>query len=342
MDETLWRLGLEAAIERCYGDSAPVAVVGIDRASVPWDVAPMETVLVHSRDLPVPHWHYIGLGLTAPGARAAPAGVAPTAELTFRLERHAETQPPRWPLDLLHHVATYLAATGELLGPGHTFDLNAPVTPDAPSPLRHLLFAPDPDLGDAFLQAVGITSDELAAHERWSGFRALLDQHLPMLVTAPRRTSTLALPGVAAQVEAGSEVDGSERVALVVSTLEVARSARLADRALGRSRITVTLSTHPVDGLRRALLDRVARGAAFMLRGPGTELLLVPQAGVGPLREEPSCWVVGLSPEQAASLADTLAPVVGTYRSAALPAVTFDIRPSAVTQMPAPEADPAW
>ncbi|WP_028049314.1 suppressor of fused domain protein [Cellulomonas sp. URHD0024] len=339
MSDPFWRFGVELAIEQVYGETEPVRIWAFPRTQEASATAPVDTVRAYEREEPDAHWHYVGLGLSSPDLGH---DGALRCELTFRLERGDEDLPPQWPADLIQHVADYVLETGHDVGPGHTFDLNAPVVPDSRSALRHLFFAPDPDLGALFVQAVGITSDELAALEQWSGFAAVLAQNVPGFVTRPSRTSTLALPGVMEAVAAGAETEGSIRAVCVVSTLQVTPSRNLADRLAGRRRITVTMTTHPIDSLRRALLGRLARGEPLMVRGPDAELLLVPEAGAGPHREQPNCWVVGLLPEQATDLADTLAPVPGTYRAPTLPHVSFDLRPSPVTGLSAPESDPAW
>lgn len=343
VDELIWQVGVEQAVAFFYGETEPVRVWGF--APADGRSAPFGSVRVYQRDGPVPHWHYVGFGLSTPPARPGTdlAG-AGRPDLTFRLERDDGGDPRRWPANLLQHVGDYMLDSGRTLGPGHTFDLNAPVVPETRSALRHLLFAPDPDLGGPFLQGVGLTSDELAALDRWSGFADLFAQHEPSLVTRPARTSLLALPGVAQAVDDGAEAAGAgaAKPAIAVTTLEVVASRTAADRLSGRRHVTVTLTTHPVDSLRRALLTRLVHGEPFMVLGPDGELLLVPEAGVGPLWEEPSCWVVGLSPQQATDLADTLAPVPGVYRLPSLPRVTFNVRRSPVTELPAPESDADW
>lgn len=120
------------------------------------------------------HWHYVSYGM---GQRWG-------VELTFRLVRGGEVEPPRWPFVLLNRVAAYANGLREPLEEGQWMDLRGPVTgfPDTdgpPSGLTVLILAADPELGGRFLQLVGVTAAEA------NGDADIDDD--PLLVTDPSR-----------------------------------------------------------------------------------------------------------------------------------------------------------
>lgn len=102
------------------------------------------------------HWHYVTYGL---GQRWG-------LELTFRLVRGGEVDPPQWPFVLLNHVAVYANGLSECLEDGQWLDLRGPITgfPHSGGPdsrLTVLILAVDPELGERFLQLVGVTEAEV-------------------------------------------------------------------------------------------------------------------------------------------------------------------------------------
>ena len=119
------------------------------------------------------HWHYVSYGL---GPRWG-------VELTFRLVCWEE-QPPQWPFVLLNRVANHANGLPEPLEEGQWMDLRGPITgfpyTDGPDTgLTVLILAADPELGDRFLQVVGVTAAEA------NGDADIDDD--PLLVTDPSR-----------------------------------------------------------------------------------------------------------------------------------------------------------
>ncbi|MDI6103781.1 suppressor of fused domain protein [Actinoplanes sp. NEAU-A12] len=121
------------------------------------------------------HWHFVTYGL---GERWG-------FELTFRVVRGAGEQPPQWPFLMLNRVAGYANAAAEPFEEGQWLDLGGPVTgfpgTDGPATgLTVVILAADPQLGDRFLQLVGVTAAEA------NGEVEIDDDH-PLLVTDPGR-----------------------------------------------------------------------------------------------------------------------------------------------------------
>ncbi|GGN88326.1 hypothetical protein GCM10010112_71720 [Actinoplanes lobatus] len=102
------------------------------------------------------HWHLVGYGL---GERWG-------FELTLRVARGVEEQPPQWPFVLLDQVAAYVASLDGPVEDGQWINWGAPVTgfPHTDGPdtgLTVLILTEDPQLGGGrFLQLVGVTAAE--------------------------------------------------------------------------------------------------------------------------------------------------------------------------------------
>ncbi|GIF42502.1 suppressor of fused domain protein [Actinoplanes xinjiangensis] len=116
------------------------------------------------------HWHFVSYGL----------GERHGFELTVRVARGAEQQPPQWPFLLLNQVAGLAVAAVEPFEEGQWADLGAPITgyphtDGPPTGLSVVILAGDPELGDRFLQLVGVTAAEALAGE--------VDSDDPLLVT---------------------------------------------------------------------------------------------------------------------------------------------------------------
>lgn len=120
------------------------------------------------------HWHYVTYGL---GERWG-------VELTFRVRRGGEVEPPQWPFVTLEHVAGWANSLPEPLEDGQWVDLMGPVTgfPFSGGPdtgLTVLIVTVDPELGDRFLQLVGVTAAEAAGESEIA--------EDPLMVTDPLR-----------------------------------------------------------------------------------------------------------------------------------------------------------
>jgi hypothetical protein len=153
------------------------------------------------------HWHYISYGLSElylPEPDADPRISGWGFELTMRVPRGAELDPPGWPYRMLNELAKYVISAGVGCGPGHRFDLRAPVTgyphvdgaPDTGLTVYAVLA--DPQLGQistpngqvTFLQLVGVTAaekEQMIASSTAAVLAAALAEGNPLLITDPGR-----------------------------------------------------------------------------------------------------------------------------------------------------------
>ncbi len=196
---------------------------------------PLDGLSFYPRTDPVPHWHAVTYGLSelydkeAPDPEVSGWGF----ELTFRVARDAgDTEAPMWAATLLQNLARYVFSSGNVLRPGDHMDANSPLNLDhGTTALTALAFLEDPELDAVttpngtvrFVQAVGLTADELAAARGWdtAGVLGLLAERDPLLVTDLDRASITADPAVRAAIDAGTERDGSSTGQLLITGLEV-------------------------------------------------------------------------------------------------------------------------
>lgn len=151
------------------------------------------------------HWHYITYGLSelyTPEADDDPEWSGWGFELTMRVARGDEDQPPGWPFTMLNQLANFINGQGVLVEDGHRMDLRQPVTGHPhnggpPTGLTVYAFTTDPQLRSidtpngkvTFYQAVGVTAEEKIRMQQ-SSTRVILDQLAesnPLLVTDPAR-----------------------------------------------------------------------------------------------------------------------------------------------------------
>jgi hypothetical protein len=199
--QAIWGAGrsaIEDAVRRLAPEVEPL-VVAPPVPAILGGTDPLEAVLIIARKEPVPHWHYVGLGLaeleekTWPDPEWSGWGF----ELTFRLAGDA-TEPPRWPVWFLQRLAKHVLRTGQGFAPGSLIDLQSPLTQTTPTALRALLFVRDPELGMLdiptgrlqFLQAVGLHAAEHRRLREPDGiptFLAAARERWPLLITDLRR-----------------------------------------------------------------------------------------------------------------------------------------------------------
>src|SRR5262249_41245729 len=123
------------------------------------------------------HWHFVTYGLSDLYDKSVPD--SPESgfgfELTFRLAREGDDQPPSSCLSLLQNLARYVLAAGNVVAPGHYMNLNGPVQAGSDTELHAAFFIEDPQLPAVqsvngsvrFVQVVGITMDEAQTIKRW-------------------------------------------------------------------------------------------------------------------------------------------------------------------------------
>lgn len=283
-------------------------------------------VRIYAASQPVPHWHYVTSGLRASG----PSG--PPSELTFSLaDADASTlaEPPLWPVDLLATLGDVMASSGSSFRPGHYVDLNAPLAPG--SRLTAVAFQPDPGLGDvrtragllSFVQAVGLTGDELEVGSSWtmSRFCTLLSYLHPGGVTDASRTSVLADPSVHAQVAQGIAKDGSSSSVLHLDQVSIHREG--AD-------VVLTLGAKGALTLARVLPGRIPFGRELLVPGADMPVTFKPDASWS-LQTDDAFAIIYLNAAEARGVAAALLPYRGDYRVSEVPGLVLRIVPSEIT-----------
>lgn len=190
------------ALERLYSGQEGIFY----RTVIPYALGgkdPLDGIEVWKSEHGVPHWHYVTYGFTELYEKESDISQESGYgfELTFRLKRGAEEQPPAWPVNLLQNLARYVFSTGNGFGPGHHMSCNGPIALDTDTKLTALGFRVDPELGELdtpnghmrFLQAVALTGDEMEAMMCWDGQRFLeeLERCIPLCLTDLKRVSQM-------------------------------------------------------------------------------------------------------------------------------------------------------
>lgn len=165
---------IDACLRQLYGNTRPIHL----GTKQPWALGgpdPLDGISIYRHSGPLPHWHYIGYGMSELYEKSSPdpdiSGWG--FEFTFRLVRRPdEPQPPIWPAALLQQLGRYVFDSGKRFEPGHTMRASGALATDRPdSAIRAMTFTLDPELGGIatphgdlqFLQIVGITEEEYRA-----------------------------------------------------------------------------------------------------------------------------------------------------------------------------------
>jgi len=223
---------------------------------------PLDGISVYWSDAPRPHWHYVSYGFSELYDKQSddPQESGFGFELTFRLaaapgeNQHGE--PPAWPMNLMQNLARYVFSSGNVFEAGHHLDANGPIALDTDTQLRHLAFVADPQLLAIdtangrlnFLQLVGLSDDEMAAIKRWStlGVLTVMAPAMPLWITELGRGSLLRDPALAAQLEAGSQREGSSTGMLLVETLDWRVDGGITTLVLGAGQVDSVLELLPL------------------------------------------------------------------------------------------------
>uniref|UniRef100_H3DGH5 Suppressor of fused homolog n=1 Tax=Tetraodon nigroviridis TaxID=99883 RepID=H3DGH5_TETNG len=158
------------------------------------------------------HWHYVSFGLSDLygdnrvhefTGSDGPSGFG--FELTFRLKREAgETAPPTWPAELMQGLARYVFQSENTFCSGDHVSWHSPLD-NSESRIQHMLLTEDPQMQPiqtpfgtvAFLQIVGVCTEELQAAQQWNGqgilelMRGVRVAGGPWLITDMRRGETI-------------------------------------------------------------------------------------------------------------------------------------------------------
>lgn len=298
---------------------------------------PLDGVSVYQRSDPVSHWHYITFGFTELYDKESndPSVNGFGFELTFRLLRGDEEDPPAWPLSFLQNIARYVFATGNRFTVGHYLNCNGPIALGTETAIRAVLFAPDPELreidcefGSArFLQVVGITVDEEVALSSWNaeGVLRILMERIPLLCTDLKRQSTLADPIAAAQLEKGIRTEGSNTGDLYVTQL----SWTIENRLFRSPEAIVSFGASQVGFLKAVVPGRLPHGRELFIKGQDAGVILIPSRACS-WEKKDLILELHLTPEAISQLVVGLESKEKTLRLAAFPGLVISIRKSEI------------
>jgi hypothetical protein len=318
LDEALARVYGGREPDFHYGTAAPLRAGGED---------PLDGISVYAVD---GHWHYVSYGLSELYEKETdePEVSGFGFELTLRVARGDEAEPPAWALAFLQKLARYVFDTGNVLDVGHQFDTEGPLAPGVDTRMHAVVIARDPQLPRLttpfgrvdFLQVVGVTDDEYELLKDWGteSLLAALAERDPLLVTDLHRPSLLADPKGAAELRARVERDGSSLGGVFVAHATFARRG---------SRITLELGAAAVDDVLRLLKGRTSYQRDFFVKGDAAVVWIKPGARAAAEIEEDALTVT-LDRAAAEELRRTLAPRRGRYALAGLPSLEIEVVPS--------------
>ena len=306
-----------------YGTIIPYGMGGND---------PLDGVEIWQSEHGVPHWHYITYGFTELYEKESDiteeSGFG--FELSFRLKRDGEDQPPIWPINLLQNLARYVFSTGNVFGPGHHMSCNGPIALETDTKLTALGFRIDPELGEMdtpnghmiFLQAAAITEDEMNAMMCWDGTRFLdaLDQQLPLCITDLARSSQMDVPAFYSVWKKGMEKDGSSTGFLYMDELGA---------ELTKGQMRLRLGAGHYQELNNMLNARVGKGRELFFQGQNAAVLF--RAGEFSLGREEDLLCVALSEKALAELCEALTLHVGEHPLPSFPALVVTLVPTTIT-----------
>jgi hypothetical protein len=291
---------------------------------------PLHGISAYAVDAPVRHWHFISYGFSELYEKEweNPAVSGFGFEVTLRLARNDEAEPPGWALNFLQNLARYVFQTGNGFEPGHHVDLNGPIALGSPTKIKAIAFMEDPQLGTMetpngrvqFLQIVGITLDELRAIKRWDTKKFLESTRdaLPLGMTDLARDTLLSVPAVRTAVEEGCSRDGSSTAALHVQTLMWKQERRL----IRGTKTRITLKANAVGDFGSLLLGRIGHGRTLAVIGKDAVVVFEP-GDRGHLKvddgEQGSVLHVKLTSADANGLSERLQPKAGIYEVPGIP-----------------------
>ena len=312
-----------AAVATAYPD-AETGLIGTKVAWADGGPDPLDLVGYAFLDDPVPHWHVVGYGLSAPDPGDDP-GRGWSFELSTRVRRDPdEDQLLPWVFNWLQNQARYVAESGNTLAPGDQMPANEPIREDSGSDLVAMLYRVDPVLDPLvdpqIVQVIGVTEDELRAKRTWQfqPLIALLERELGAeLIVDLERRSVLADPSVAAEVAEGARRDGSSTASLLVERLEVRTDPP-----------TLGIDTHLARDLGLLVASRLGHGRDLTVTGSsGTVMHIAPADRVGLVATGGGHWRLDLTPAAASWLDSRLSASPGVWSPPELAPLVVDVAP---------------
>jgi suppressor of fused-like protein len=206
-DEALATSGWDAideALEQVYAAQRPRHYGTLLRYAL-GGPDPVDGISVYPCDSPRPHWHYVTYGFSELyeklSGRAALSGWG--FELTLRLARGPEHDPPSWPLRVFQTFGRHVFGQGDPFGVGDVLDGDlTELLGQQSTGLSAFALCEDPLLPPrdtpngrlTFLQLVGLTMDEVETVAQWETlpFLEIVAEQHPLLITDLSRDSVLA------------------------------------------------------------------------------------------------------------------------------------------------------
>ncbi len=305
-----------------YGTVIPAFLGGND---------PLDGVEVWKSERGIPHWHYVTYGFTELYQKESddPKESGYGFELTFRLKREGEEEPPVWPVNLLQNLARYVFSSGNVFGPGHHMNANGPIALESDTQLTALAFRTDPELGELdtpnghmiFLQAVGITHDEMEALMCWNGekFLRAMEEKIPLCIADLARGSLMESPSFRSLWQQGVEKDGSSTGFLYMDEI----GAKLRDGT-----VTLRFGAGHIQTLLNMLQARVGKGRDLYLQGEDASVFFQP--GEFATAMENDTLVLSLPSQALDELRAILCPHAGMYPLSSVP-ITVELVPTEIT-----------
>ena len=305
-----------------YSTIIPYALGGND---------PLDGVEVWKSEKGVPHWHYVTYGFTELYEKESedPEVSGYGFELTFRLKRGDEEQPPVWPISLLQNLARYVFSSGNVFGPGHHMSCNGPIALETGTKLTALGFRIDPELGElgtpnghfTFLQAVALTGDEMDAMMCWNGekFLAALEKQIPLCITDLPRASQMDSPAFRKIWQEGMEQDGSSTGFLYLDELGA---------SMENGRVTLRLGAGHDRVLVNMLRARVGKGRDLYLQGSDAAVQFQP--GEQAVTMEEGILTLTMPEDALTELCNVLQPHAGVYSLSTF-SMTVELVPTKIT-----------
>lgn len=306
-----------------YGTVIPYFLGGND---------PLDGVEIWECDKCVPHWHYVTYGFTElyekESDNADESGYG--FELTFRLKKENEEQPPVWPVNLLQNLARYVFSSGNVFGEGHHMNANGPIALETDTKLTALGFWKDPILKEmdtpnghmTFLQVVGLTEDEMDAMMCWNGrkFLSALERIYPMCITDLSRNSALENQDLVKQWREGMEKDGSSTAFLYMDELGA---------KIENDRLTLRLGAGHNHTLVNMLKARVGKGRDLFIQSENTSVLFC-AGDMSAFEEKDNTIVITLSADILEDVCGILKSHSGVYSLNTFP-LTAEVVPTKIT-----------
>lgn len=280
-----------------------------------------------------PHWHYVTYGLTELFGKESsdPDESGYGFELTFRLKRGDETEPPRWPFENLQALGRYVFDSGNVFEPGQYRQRLAPIVQQIETDIFSLIFVADPDLPAMdtpngrmrFVQAVGITNDEMNAV--WNvgveKVRELLARQSPKLVTDIARKSVLEDQALRREVEEQAARDGSPTGFIHGDQVEVEPQGEKATIVFGATTVSALLAVLPF---------RLPFGQSLVMVA-GNNWVTFERGEANAFHSEGSLAWLKLDEAGLRELTEALRPIEGSYALPCLPGLTLRVEPTPIS-----------